>query len=49
MAVNKEDLEKRLLELKEIEKKLWADLNAIIGAEKECLYWLKKAKENDNR
>ena len=42
MELNKEELNKRLLELKEIEKKLWAELNSVIGAEKELLYWLKK-------
>lgn len=47
MELNKEDLEKRILELTELEKKYWAELNAILGAKKECFYWLKKIEEND--
>ena len=40
--ITKEDIEKRIQELDEMEKRAWADLNHIIGARGDCIYWLGK-------
>lgn len=43
--MDKEKLEKRIEELTELEKRCWAELNAVLGAKAECLYWLTKLEE----
>lgn len=49
LKMSKEELEKRILELMEFEKKAWANLNFILGAKEEVQILLKKLEEDEQK
>ncbi len=49
MEIKKELIEQRMMELDRQEKQFWADLNYVLGAKKECEYWLEKLSEEQKK
>lgn len=47
--MTKEELEKRIEELKASLRQVESNGNAIIGAIQECKYWIEKIKEINNK